>query len=172
MLDEFATIFLDYDVYFRLEKINNLIVKDEQAMEFEVQSPGCAHVYTVEQSPINPDLILAGTATAGLWKSVDKGLNWTLMTRDLEVTGVYSIALDPIDANIIYFGERNGMIWKSIDGGSNFQANNQFTGLDASDNPYEIRVRNGNGTCFVEIVSNCPSNWKMTPLESNHWLDD
>ncbi len=28
------------------------------------------------------------------------------------------------------------------------------------------------GTCFVEIVANCPSNWKMTPIESNHWLED
>ncbi len=28
------------------------------------------------------------------------------------------------------------------------------------------------GTCFIEIVSNCPSNWKMTPVESNHWLDE
>ncbi len=28
------------------------------------------------------------------------------------------------------------------------------------------------GTCFVEIVSNCPSNWKMTPVESNDWLDE
>ncbi|MCF6270588.1 MAG: thiamine pyrophosphate-dependent enzyme [Melioribacteraceae bacterium] len=28
------------------------------------------------------------------------------------------------------------------------------------------------GTCFVEIVSNCPSNWKMTPVESNHWMDE
>jgi 2-oxoglutarate ferredoxin oxidoreductase subunit beta len=27
------------------------------------------------------------------------------------------------------------------------------------------------GTCLVEIVSNCPSNWKMTPLESNEWLE-
>lgn len=28
------------------------------------------------------------------------------------------------------------------------------------------------GTCFVEIVSNCPSNWKMTPLEANKWMED
>jgi len=28
------------------------------------------------------------------------------------------------------------------------------------------------GTCFIEIVSNCPSNWKMTPVESNKWLDE
>ncbi len=28
------------------------------------------------------------------------------------------------------------------------------------------------GLCFVEIVSNCPSNWKMTPVESNKWMDE
>jgi len=28
------------------------------------------------------------------------------------------------------------------------------------------------GTTFVEIVSNCPSNWKLTPLESNKWLEE
>jgi 2-oxoglutarate ferredoxin oxidoreductase subunit beta len=28
------------------------------------------------------------------------------------------------------------------------------------------------GTCFIEIVSNCPSNWKMTPVESNKWMEE
>lgn len=28
------------------------------------------------------------------------------------------------------------------------------------------------GLSFVEIVSNCPSNWKMTPLEANKWMED
>jgi len=28
------------------------------------------------------------------------------------------------------------------------------------------------GTCFVEIVSNCPSGWRMTPVESNKWLEE
>jgi 2-oxoglutarate ferredoxin oxidoreductase subunit beta len=27
------------------------------------------------------------------------------------------------------------------------------------------------GTCFIEVVSNCPSGWKMTPLEANDWLE-
>ena len=30
----------------------------------------------------------------------------------------------------------------------------------------------GKGTCFIEIVSNCPSNWKMTPVESNRWVEE
>lgn len=99
----------------------------EQAMEFEVQSPGAAHVYTVEQSPVDPDLIYAGTATAGLWKSIDKGLNWTLVTRSLYVNGVYSIALDPVDSDIVYYGERNGKIWKSIDGGITWNMTGDIT---------------------------------------------
>ena len=28
------------------------------------------------------------------------------------------------------------------------------------------------GTCFIEVVANCPSGWKMTPLESNKWLEE
>ena len=27
------------------------------------------------------------------------------------------------------------------------------------------------GTCFIEVVSNCPSGWIMTPVESNEWLE-
>ena len=27
------------------------------------------------------------------------------------------------------------------------------------------------GTCFIEIVSNCPSGWKMTPVEANEWME-
>lgn len=28
------------------------------------------------------------------------------------------------------------------------------------------------GTCFIEIVGNCPSNWKMTPVEASSFIDD
>lgn len=28
------------------------------------------------------------------------------------------------------------------------------------------------GTCFVEIVSNCPSGWKMTPPRANTWMEE
>ncbi len=27
------------------------------------------------------------------------------------------------------------------------------------------------GTCFIEVVSNCPSGWKMTPVEANTWME-
>jgi 2-oxoglutarate ferredoxin oxidoreductase subunit beta len=28
------------------------------------------------------------------------------------------------------------------------------------------------GTCFIEVVSNCPSGWKMTPLQANTWMEE
>jgi 2-oxoglutarate ferredoxin oxidoreductase subunit beta len=28
------------------------------------------------------------------------------------------------------------------------------------------------GTCFIEFVGNCPSNWKMTPIESNKFVTE
>lgn len=29
----------------------------------------------------------------------------------------------------------------------------------------------GSGTCFVEIIGNCPSNWRMTPVEANDFVE-
>jgi len=28
------------------------------------------------------------------------------------------------------------------------------------------------GYCLIEVVSNCPSGWKMTPLEANAWMEE
>ncbi len=36
---------------------------------------------------------------------------------------------------------------------------------------FEYQMK-GKGLCFIEVVSNCPSGWKMTPVESNKWLEE
>lgn len=36
---------------------------------------------------------------------------------------------------------------------------------------FELQGQN-KGTTFVEIVSNCNSGWKMTPVQSNLWMED
>ncbi len=32
--------------------------------------------------------------------------------------------------------------------------------------------RKNMGTCFIEIVSSCPSGWKMTPVQANKWMEE
>jgi 2-oxoglutarate/2-oxoacid ferredoxin oxidoreductase subunit beta len=36
---------------------------------------------------------------------------------------------------------------------------------------FEYQKQN-KGTCFVEVVSNCPSGWKMTPVETMTWIEE
>ncbi len=38
-------------------------------------------------------------------------------------------------------------------------------------NSFEYQKLN-KGTCFIEVVSNCPSGWKMTPLESLKFMEE
>jgi len=40
----------------------------------------------------------------------------------------------------------------------------------AIEKSFKIQMEN-KGTCLIEIVSNCPSGWKMTPVEANKWLE-
>jgi 2-oxoglutarate/2-oxoacid ferredoxin oxidoreductase subunit beta len=32
--------------------------------------------------------------------------------------------------------------------------------------------KEGKGYCLIEVVSNCPSGWKMTPVVSNQWMEE
>ncbi len=79
-------------------------------------APGSAHVYTVEQSISNEDILYAGTANGGVWKSTDHGENWIPVTHDLDVNQVYAIEIDHTNPDIVYAGMFS-TIMKSVDGG-------------------------------------------------------
>ena len=65
---------------------------------------GAAHLYTVEQSLSNSDILYAGAATSGLWKSTNKGVNWfPLFDKELLINEVYSIEIDYTNSNVIFF---------------------------------------------------------------------
>ena len=104
----------------------------EVAMQFQVQSPGACHVYTVEQSASNHEVVWCGTATAGAWKSVDHGAHWELMTRDLPLTSVYSVAIHPLDPDRVFVGSGSGQLWRTTDGGLTWEecGNSTFQGAD------------------------------------------
>jgi photosystem II stability/assembly factor-like uncharacterized protein len=78
---------------------------------------GAAHVYTTEQSVSNPNVLYAGTANAGLWKSTDKGLNWSILTRDFLMSTVYALEIDYSNEDIVYFAASN-KLYKTTNGGT------------------------------------------------------
>jgi hypothetical protein len=82
-------------------------------------APGSAHVYTVEKSASNPDFLVAGTATAGVYKTNDKGLNWLPITENLLIGECLAVEIQYNNTDVIYAGG-NGRIYKTIDGGNNW----------------------------------------------------
>ncbi|MBK8388833.1 MAG: hypothetical protein IPL23_05840 [Saprospiraceae bacterium] len=79
--------------------------------------------------------MFAGTATTGLWKTTDRGLNWIPLTHNLLFNEVYALEIDHTNADVLYFATGKTIL-KSINGGSTFLN----TG-DAAFQALNIRVR-------------------------------
>lgn len=90
----------------------------------------------VKYDPVNPDIIYAGGATGGVWKTTNGGANW-FPIADFEVSiNTGAIEIDPANTNIIYFGtgasydgtnKKGRGLLKSTDGGATWT--NYTTGL-------------------------------------------
>lgn len=85
---------------------------------------------------------LAGSASGGVWKTENGGLNWANLTPDLPNLATTAIALSPANPEIIYAGTGEGFfnsgsvsgdgIFKSLDGGLTWQqiiSSDQIVGL-------------------------------------------
>jgi uncharacterized protein (TIGR03437 family) len=83
----------------------------------------------------NPDVVYAGAAGGGVWKTIDGGANWQPLTDDQPSLAIGSIALAPSNPDIVYVGtgEENNSgdsyygagVLKSTDGGATWT---QLTG--------------------------------------------
>ncbi|MBK8550777.1 MAG: T9SS type A sorting domain-containing protein [Ignavibacteria bacterium] len=92
----------------------------------------------IEYDPNNTDIIYAGAATGGVFKSTDGGITYFSVFDDLAVLPIGDIAVDPVNSNIVYVGtgEANGGhnnfagggVYKSTNGGANWQ----LTGLEST----------------------------------------
>lgn len=51
----------------------------------------------------NPDIVLAGGVSGGMWKSTDNGLSWQLRTPDLSNLSVTSVTQDPLNPDTWYY---------------------------------------------------------------------
>ncbi len=85
------------------------------------------------QDPEGQAVIYAGVE-GGIFKSVDRGRNWTATNSGLSDLLVRSLALDPDDPNVLYAGSWSGKVHISEDAGSTWQE--RSTGLP----PFEIRA--------------------------------
>jgi len=61
-------------------------------------------VVSLAIDPRDSNVVYAGTATGGVWKTLDGGGSWTALTDDQPALASGSIALDPLNPDIVYVG--------------------------------------------------------------------
>lgn len=64
--------------------------------------PGMGRVNAIAIHPTNHNLLFAGGAGSGVWKSTDNGKTWVPKTDNLPNVGISDIVFDPNNPNIVY----------------------------------------------------------------------
>jgi photosystem II stability/assembly factor-like uncharacterized protein len=81
-------------------------------------NPGVGRITSVAVESGNPDHIIAGANTGGVWKSTDGGLSWIVLTDNLSNLNVSSLTIHPTINTTYYWGSTSGTIFISADSGA------------------------------------------------------
>lgn len=140
--------------------------------------------------PTNSNVVYAGGADGGVWKTTDAGGHWTPLTDSQASLAVGSIAIDPSNHSTIYVGtgEENfsgdsyygAGILKSVNGGTSWtQIKGPFVGPFAADGYFgggarigAIAVEPGNSSVIlvaVEMFSSNPTGIYRTQDGGTTW---
>ena len=84
--------------------------------ENQTQVSWQANVYAIDQSKSNPDIIYVGSEAGGIFKSIDKGMNWNFASFNSTLRSIRSVKVDPANPDIVYAGDGSA-IYKTVDGG-------------------------------------------------------
>lgn len=91
-------------------------------------NPGVGRITSIASEIGNQNHIIAGSETGGVWKTLDGGVTWTVLTDNLANMDVYALAIDPSNSSTYFWGSYNGAIFKSVDGGSTWALHSNLPG--------------------------------------------
>ncbi len=143
------------------------------------QPNGMGRVNAIAFHPTNDNIIYLGAPAGGLWKSIDKGKNWTSNTDTMPTLGVSSIAINPKNPDVIYIGtgDRDASdaysrgVMKSTDGGNAWKWANTTMGNSTigclimdPDRPDTLLAATNNG---IYRTTNGSNTWVRTNNTGN-----
>lgn len=97
---------------------------------------GIGRISAIAFHPTDPQTIYIGAPAGGLWRTIDHGANWVVLTDSLPTLGVSAIIVDAVDPNLIFIGtgdrdagDAPGLgVWKSTNAGLTWQQWNNGMG--------------------------------------------
>ncbi|MDY3318557.1 T9SS type A sorting domain-containing protein [Riemerella anatipestifer] len=106
-----------------------------------------ANVFRIDVSKSNPNVLYSGAETGAVFKTVDKGLNWTACASYYNFgDNITAIRIDPNNADIVWVGSTSGL-FVSKDGGNSFERISNITttvnSIRVSDDSRTVTVATG-----------------------------
>ena len=124
----------------------------------------------------NPNIVYAGTAAGGVWKSTNGGLTWTPVFDDQPVSSIGAIAVDPSNPDVVWVGTGEGNprnsasigngVYRSLDGGRTWS----HLGLEKTERIYRIVVHPANPD--VVWVAALGQEWGENPERGIYKTED
>lgn len=138
-------------------------------------NPGVGRITSLAIEEANPNHIIAGSPTGGIWKTLDGGQTWAVLTDNLANIDVYALAMDPTNSSIYYFGSTSGDIFKSSDAGATWSYLSSVSNglvnkfLIHPNNPLEIYCSAQSGGIFKSLDGGL--NWVRIHSEATTGFD-
>ncbi len=113
-------------------------------------NPGVGRITSFSVDPDDQNHIIVGSPTGGVWRTINGGTTWTVLTDNFINIDVYSLAIHPTNKSTYYWGSTSGIIFVSYDSGANWA---QLTNLSGSDVNKILIHPNTPNTMFCTIAS-------------------
>lgn len=109
-------------------------------------------ITTIDVSPLDPNILIAGTDDSNVWITLDGGINWKNISSTLPDLWTTKVLADRENANTLYvtfsgyrYGEGLGHIFKSIDAGNSWID----IGSTLPDIPVNDILKDVNGNMYI-----------------------
>ena len=87
-----------------LGRAQELVPSTYMQLRYRHIGPEGNRVIAIAGHPGQPDVIYAGAASGGVWKTTDAGLNWTPVFDDTDVSSIGALAVSRSDPNVVWAG--------------------------------------------------------------------
>lgn len=141
--------------------------------------PWQANIYAMDIAPSNPNVLYAMGETGGLFKTTNKGMQWTQLESGVNSNGE-AVAIHPVNSEICFIGV-NGGILRTGNGGKTWSFVWQLPDVWI----YEIKIHSSNvqlilagtnkglyrstngGTSWTQILTNTVCDIELNPTNNN-----
>ena len=133
--------------------------------------PDGGSIRFLAHTPALPQTVYAVSSEDGVFRSLDGGRHWSLVSEELP--GVTCLAIDPRDARTVYAGSGSG-VWKSTDGGITWRqasvgfeplaaASVSALAIDSSDSRLVYASSSGNSYHTIYRSTDAGASWSPAP---------